>query len=145
MSLVGTKCECRRVPGHDCFRMYCGRPWYVETAAATGLPIRDVSFRGEFRRLTGPAAEFCGFWVSPPSAIVYAIPEFIYGMSGNKDRNENDVEVLLQRRAQSDQGRALSRGIRASVPSGPGRHPQGRSAQARVSRDQSECESARHR
>src|SRR5712692_1646294 len=30
-------------------------------------------------------------------------------MSGNKDRNENDVEVLLQRRAQSDQGRALPR------------------------------------
>jgi hypothetical protein len=27
-------------------------------------------------------------------------------MSGNKDRNENDVEVLLQCRAESNQGRA---------------------------------------
>ena len=105
--------------------MYCGWAWYVETAAATGLPIRDVSFRGEFRRPTGPAADVCGFWVSPPCAIVYAIPEFIYGMSDNKDRNENDVEVLLQRRAQSDQGRAFSRRVRASVPSVPGRQRKG--------------------
>ena len=80
-----------------------------------------------------------------PSAIVCAVPGPISGPAANNDRNANDVEVLLQRRAQSDQGRALSRRVRACVRTDPGRHPQGRSAQAGVSRDQSERKSAGHR
>src|SRR5262249_38311320 len=61
----------------------------------------------------------------------------------NHSRKEaDDVEVLLQRRAQPDQGRVVSRRDRPALRSDSGRYPQGRAAQAGLFSDQSEGQAA---
>src|SRR5476649_1638286 len=61
-------------------------------------------------------------------------------------KNEvEDVEVLLQRRAESDQGCAVPRRNRSALRRHTGRHPQGRAAQAGVPGNQSERETAGYR
>src|SRR5262249_27823618 len=64
----------------------------------------------------------------------------------NHPRKEaDDVEVLLQRRAQPDQGRVVSRRDRPALRSDSGRYPQGRAAQAGLFGDQSERQAAGYR
>src|SRR5712675_2329647 len=52
------------------------------------------------------------------------------------------AEILLLRRAEPDQGRALSRRGRASLRADRGRYAQGRAAQGGLSDDQSERQGA---
>src|ERR1700721_2948901 len=66
-------------------------------------------------------------------------------LAADRKNEAEDVEILLQRRTESDQGCAVPRRDRSALRGHTGRHPQRRAAQAGVPRDQSEREAARYR
>src|SRR5579872_1010254 len=62
-----------------------------------------------------------------------------------KPGGDLNAEILFQRRAKSEQGRAVSGRNGATLRTDPGRHPQGRAVQRGVPQSESERQGARDR
>src|SRR5882757_4123625 len=113
--------------GHQEFVTHRGMTRYFVRPRASPSRTRRLHFSAKFEQGHGA----CG---------IIAASRFF---SANKQaREDTDAQILLQRSAEPQQGRAVSGRVRFALRAGAGRYPQGRSVQAGISRRQPERQGA---